>query len=897
MIITETSSGTNIQEQVGGKGYNLYLLTREGFSVPKWVIISSKVYEVFLNSRGLKNRIHSELTKIGPDTKRTEISLVSNTIQDLIINAPLLVETENEIKKAFQTLGSSLIAVRSSCLEEDSKKLSFAGQFESYLGICSEKEAVLMTKKCWASAFSERSLAYRITNHIIPSVNSISMAVIFQELIEGDKSGVTFTNNPFSGTSSLVIDSVYGLGIGLVNGSIDADHYVTSKEKKNILEKREVLKTTKFKYVPQSHSIQQESVPEKEQSVSSLSDAEIFGLANLGLKIEKFYECPQDIEWTIREKKIYILQSRPITTPEKKQPVGNINIWDNSNIVESYGGLTLPLTFTFARHVYHQVYVQFCEVLMVPKNNIKKMDYFLGNMLGIFYGRIYYNLINWYRLTSILPGFKNNSSFMETMMGTHKSLEKEISDSIRPFQSNNKLHIFLLKTIVGFKFLYFHFTIQEKVDAFQKYFDSIYQPYRKIDYSPLSPEQILTKYRELESKLLYHWKAPIINDFLCMVHFGLLKKLTEKWLPKLGDSVHNDLLCGQGNIESTEPTKALLHITNVARENKELVQILLTTPAQKCMKEIQKPSYSTFNVLIDQYIDRYGFRCMNEMKLEQKDLYQDPSFIFVCIKNYLREDVADFNTYEKHENAIRKNAEKKVSESLNFIKRTIYFWSLHHARQAVRNRENTRFCRTKIYGVVRSMFYSIGKQYAEISIIDRAEDIFYLELNELKGTVEGTLTIQNLKDLILLRKKEYERYTNTELPNRFITEGLVYWNNEYTESNNVSKNSNGNELHGVGCSPGILKGMSKVIFTLNNDTRLDGEILITERTDPGWIPLYPSISGLLIERGSLLSHSAIVAREMGIPTIVGIPNITKIVKNGEKIIMNGKTGVIQIIST
>jgi pyruvate,water dikinase len=895
MIITKTSSDTNVQEQVGGKGYNLYLLTKEGFSVPNWVIISSKVYEVFLNSRGLKNRIHIELMKIGPDTKRDEIRLISNTIQNLIISASLPVEAENEIKKAYQILSSSLIAVRSSCLEEDSKQLSFAGQFDSYLGISSEKDAILHTKKCWASAFSERSLSYRITNHITLSVNSISMAVIFQEMIEGDKSGVTFTKNPFSEISSLVIDSVYGLGVGLVNGSIDSDHYVISKEKKNVIEKREVLKTTKFKYVSRSHSIQQESVPEKEQCVSSLSDTEIFELANLGLKIEKFYGCPQDIEWTIRDKKIYILQSRPITAPEKKQPVGNINIWDNSNIVESYGGLTLPLTFTFARHVYHQVYVQFCEVLMVPKNNIKKMDYFLGNMLGIFYGRIYYNLINWYRLTSILPGFKNNSSFMETMMGTHKSLEKEISDSIRPFQSNNKLRIFLLKTIVGFKFLYFHFTIQKKVNAFQKYFDSIYQPYRKIDYLTLSPEQILTKYRELESKLLYHWKAPIINDFLCMVHFGLLKKLTEKWLSKLDGSVHNDLLCGQGNIESTEPTKALLNITNVARENKELVRLLLTTPAQKCMKEIQKPSYSTFNVLIDQYIDRYGFRCMNEMKLEQKDLYQDPSFIFVCIKNYLREDTRDFNTYEKHENAIRKNAEKKVPESLNFIKRTIYFWSLHHARQAVRNRENTRFCRTKIYGVVRSMFYSIGKQYAEISIIDSAEDIFYLELNELKGTAEGTLTIQNVKELILLRKKEYGRYVNKELPNRFITEGPVYWNNEYTESNNIPKNSNHNELHGVGCSPGIVKGTSKVIFALNNDTRLDGEILITERTDPGWIPLYPSISGLLIERGSLLSHSAIVAREMGIPTIVGIRNLTKMIKDGEKIIMNGKTGTIQIL--
>ena len=170
----------------------------------------------------------------------------------------------------------------------------------------------------------------------------------------------------------------------------------------------------------------------------------------------------------------YLLQARPITTSTKNKD-GTLNIWDNSNIIESYGGLTLPLTFTFARYVYHQVYVQFCEILMVPPKEIRNMDYFLKNMLGLFYGRVYYNLLNWYELTSILPGYKYNRSFMETMMGTNKSLEAEIADRIRPPVSLSKV----TKIFTGIKFLYYHFVIQKNIDQFLQYFQDVYEKYRK----------------------------------------------------------------------------------------------------------------------------------------------------------------------------------------------------------------------------------------------------------------------------------------------------------------------------------------------------------------------------------------------------------------------------------
>src|SRR5690606_32587114 len=165
------------------------------------------------------------------------------------------------------------------------------------------------------------------------------------------------------------------------------------------------------------------------------------------------------------------------------------------------------------------------------------MDFFLRNMLGLFYGRVYYNILNWYKLTSILPGFKYNRSFMETMMGTQHQLADEIADRIKPPGFNEKFSSKIRRTVTGFKFLWYHLTIQSMVDRFLVYFHKVYDGYRQRDYSKLPADAIYADYQELERVLLRQWHAPIINDYLCMVHFGLLKLLTGKWLSHLGDSL------------------------------------------------------------------------------------------------------------------------------------------------------------------------------------------------------------------------------------------------------------------------------------------------------------------------------------------------------------------------
>lgn len=913
MWITEKSSESYAKRQAGGKGYHLYCLTREGFPVPPWIVLAASYMERFKTETAAGSSISRILDSVQPTPSLPrapspeELERASQQIEKVFLEIPFPSAIEKDIREAYGWFGLKLkrfeafkLAVRSSGLDEDSAQHSFAGQLSTFLFVASEQECMESVKKCWASGYSARSLSYRLQQGM-SLIQPIQVAVVLQQMIPSEKSGVVFTCDPIHRNAEvLTINSVYGVGEGLVSGLLDADTVTVDKATGKILSEDIVVKKTQLVSASQ-RGTEEKEVPFPLQGNPVLSASEIQQLSELCLRIEKYYRFPQDIEWAWEGGKFSILQARPVTTEVRAQE-GYLNLWDNSNIVESYGGLTAPLTFTFARFVYHQVYVQFCEILLVPQREIKNMDYFLRNMLGLFYGRVYYNLLNWYKLTSILPGFKYNRSFMETMMGTGESLSNEIADRIKPPGFQEKFSSKVRRFITGLKFLYFHFAIQSIVDRFLKTFHRIYDEYRKRPYSRMPADEIFACYQELERRLLTQWKAPIINDYLCMVHFGLFKKLTQSWLKDLGDSLQNDLLCGDGNLESAEPTRELIRLAGVVETNPGLKQLLLNCSPEDAYEALNQSPFQEFFTRINSYIDRFGFRCMSEMKLEQKDLHQDPSFLFVCLKNYLRSGQIDLQEYELRERKIRESAEKKVAGALSGWKKSVYAWSLRNARKAVRNRENTRFCRTRIYGVVRSMFFGIGRDYALRGIIEKPEDIFYITLPELMGSLEGTLTVQNLKGLVELRRQEYIRYEAIEPSARFMTRGPVYWLNDHSPA---LKDAEGvadeilpaHMLKGIGCCPGVVEGRVKVILSPEDNLELNGEILVTHRTDPGWIPLYPSVSGLLVERGGLLSHSAIVAREMGLPTIVGVRGVTDRLKPGMRIRMDGETGKIEILES
>lgn len=792
-----------------------------------------------------------------------------------------IVTHEGETIRQGDIRSGALVAVRSSAIGEDASGASFAGIHESLLFVRQE-DVTGAIDEVRASATSERALAYRREKGL--PLDNIEIAVIVQEMIDSKTSGVVFTANPTTGdTRELVISALFGLGEGLVSVGLDADTFVVQKGDLSIAaelaEKSEAILFDR----ESGHGTKRIAI----ENARSLDDEQIRELARASIAIESAFGRPQDIEFAFDASgTLFILQSRPITTIDEDGPAaGNRILWDNSNIVESFSGPTTPMTFSVIRRAYAIVYRCFAEVMGIDERVVRAHQPVFENMLGLFRGQVYYNLLNWYALVKLFPGYELNRRFMESMMGVREELS--VGPPVLP--SRNRVRGFFALGRLVLRSLR-NFTRIEKLTAdFESNFKSHYTRWSKLDLNALKPHELMNLYAEFEDRILWSWRAPIINDFFVMIFYGTLKKLCASWCGDASGSLQNDLLTGEGGIESAEPAKMLLRLAVDAKSDAPLVDAIQSGDLARVR------AHPTFGPEIDRYLELYGFRCMNELKLEEHSLRDRPELLLAYIRNYLGAEIVDSSANEQR---IRAEAEERAFSKLSAWKRPIFRYVLGRARLGVKNRENMRFARTRIFGLVREVVRAMGRRLHDEGLIDAPDDVFSLGLEELWDFVKGTALTTDLRGLIVVRRNEFVAYSNDPATDeRFETFGMAYHRNRF-RSRGVATAAAADDgtLRGIACSPGVVTGTVKVLRSANDDLRLNKEILVAERTDPGWIPLYPSISGLLIERGSILSHSAIVAREMGIPTIVGIRGLTSLVKTGDIVTMDGSTGMVTLAS-
>lgn len=904
LLIESSADVSELVQWGGGKAANLARLTRIACPVPEWFCVSSLAFDEFVRENALDEKL-----KPAPPFKD-----FAEKVEAAFLSYPLPERLRTAIADKLVTLGlaDTFVAVRSSGLDEDSADNSFAGQFSSYLfqkGMPAIEDSL---KRCWASGFSERALSYRVERGL--GLLGIRVGVVIQKMVNADSAGVVFSRNPIKvlERNSIVVSSVWGLGEGLVSGALESDNFdydrVTGKIKKEIVKKSDA-----FRQAPAGGLV---TVPlhDSKKEAASLTDAEVTEVARLSAHLEEKLGAPQDSEWAYENGKLYVVQTRPVTNlppagffdpkVNGKSPI----LWDNSNIIESYSGVTSPLTFSFASRAYHQVYVQFCEVMGVPQELVAAKDSVLRNMLGLIRGRIYYNLINWYQLVLMLPGSSNNKGFMDTMMGVKSQLKPEHA-TLFDFVKNPPRYSLGARVRILALTVWRFLKIDSIVKDFQSHFNRVYDQARKQDFRALSLAEQLDYYHYLDTQILRRWHAPIINDYLCMLFFGLLKKLTEKWVGGTEDlsSLQNDLLCGEGGLDSTEPTKMLMRIAErVDNGDRQFRSWFLATSSEDAWAAIRTGSKGQeIRGEFLEFLDRFGFRCVNELKLEEPDLHDDPTFVINSVASYVRTTSYKIGDMETRERAIRDAAEKKVLTKLTGFRRGVYFWVLRQARRAVKNRENLRFARTKIFGVSRHLFRAMGSHLEALGILEDSKDIFYLSVDEIVAFIEGRGLTAALKPLIAIRKQEFREFNDTPPPpDRLLTLGAVgpaqTYNNVLAESDLLrgeeDLSADPNVLKGTPCCPGVIEGVVRVVTNLKDAEGIAGEILVTSRTDPGWVPLYPSCSGLLIERGSLLSHSAVVARELGLPTIVGISGglMTRL-KTGQRVRVDAGKGEVRIL--
>lgn len=875
------------ERELGGKASNLTILSTQGFPVPRFVTVPVSSFRAFMRDAALHDPIRTLLAEL--DFSRPEaVKTASRTIHGMITSQALPEPLRAAILRDAQDFGDAFVAVRSSALGEDGSKDSFAGQMDSFLFVRGSDALLDAIRACWASAFSERALSYRHMKGV--DVLAIDIAVVIQEMVHPEVSGVMFTADPLTGDRDvIVINGTYGAGEGIVSGALDTDSFKVAKATWNVSSEL-VSKPTMVAFDSErGQGTREVPVPQGLQEATCLTTEQAQDLARLGAAIEAHYGAPQDIEWALSQGRLFILQSRPITNLKVPQAtIGREIVWDNSNITESYSGVTSPLTFSFASQAYNIVYNQVCRALGISDDVIRQNEQTYRNLLGLVRGRVFYNLGNWYQMTSLLPGFNYNKGFMEQMMGVKEKgvHQKEKKD----YRELPKLLMVVVRMLDHYR------KIDRTVAGFQANFNEAYGEYKTFDWKAMRPDEIKVCYHDLEQRLLWRWQAPILTDISAMVFYGVLKKLCVAWTGDESGSLQNDLLCGEGEIESTEPTKAIMRMAIAAKADPALKAFFQETPDTEIWSQLRSTErFPDMRAQVQDFLDKYGYRCMNELKLEEKNLKEDPSFVFAMVKNYLKMEKLDIAAMEANERKIREQAEQLVKEKLggNPMRLAVFRWVVFNARRHVKNRENMRFARTKIFGILRDMFQSIGATFAAWDVLDDSQDIFYLNLEEIWGYIQGTATSTNLKGLAALRKAEFARYRQEDVDDRFKTFGAVHYANHF-EGDRSNEPDDPNLLKGISCCPGVVKTTVRVIRSPEDDMSLNGQILVAERTDPGWVPLYPAASGLLIERGSILSHSAIVARELGLPTIVGIKNLTKRVKDGQLVEMDARLGIVRL---
>ena len=723
-----------------------------------------------------------------------------------------IIDWDNRNNEIDTTKYKGKYAIRSSSNLEDSNDYSFAGQFDTYLNI-EAKDINKKVKDCFNSLNNKSMIEYLNKNKI--DLTKIKMNVIIQEMVDSEYSGVLFTSNPQGLLNESVIIVGEGLGNKIVEDKVDTTTYYYNT-------------TDKIYYY--------------EGNQEYIKNDKVNELIELSNKIKEIFGEFLDIEFAIEKNKIYILQVRPITTIKDD----NVVILDNSNIVESYPNISLPLTISFVEFVYSNVFKKEAYRLSKDKKLVEDNNDKFNNMVSSSNGRLYYKISNWYALIKFLPLSNKIIPIWQDMLGVkNKTFDnKKIK---LPLKTKIKTYYNTIKELKN---------VSKNMELLNSKFLKINEYFYKTFNNEMTNEEIFNLYNKVKEEILDSWDITLVNDLYSFIYTGLLKKRLNK--KNYSKEKINDYISGISNIESIKPIKKLIELAYL--EDK-----------------ISKDEYQ--NKLND-YIKQYGDRNLEELKLESKTFRTDKKLLENQIKEYQK----DKDKLEELYKNINKEKNISIKEDIitNYISK--------RAMQGIKNREISRLNRSRIYGMVREMFIKIGHNLEEDKLIEKYNDIFYLTQKEIFNYKK-----YNLKELIKSRKKDYETYKLLPSYSRLVFEKKEF-NKHHKNINNIKIEIEKNELEGTPTSNGIVEGYALVIKNINDKYDVKDKILITKMTDPGWVFLIATAKGIISEKGSILSHTAIISRELNIPSIVGIEKATSIIKTGDYIKMDATTGKIEILN-
>ena len=776
------------------KSKNLEIMKKNGINVPKFFVLK---WEELIDY----NTFSAELSKCISQWKKDTLSKQSdclNILLDRFIRVPEIILEKNVE-----------YAVRSSCNMEDGMEYSFAGMFDTYLNV-EAGDVSLRIKDCLKALYCKSALEYSILNHI--DIAQMKMDVIVQEMVEGDFSGILFTSNPQGILNEAVITVGKGLGDAVVSDKIQTvTYYYNVSDKKYYYDGMEDL----------------------------LSMDILDNLISIGENIKKIFDYPYaDIEFSVIGNEIYILQARKITSFTEEET----EVYDNSNIVESYPGITLPLSESFARAAYTGVFSGLARRIWKKEELIEQFSSLFENMVGSVNGAMYYKINNWYTLLQCVPFGKKIIPIWQEMLGVKD--RKELPEKMK------LSHLIRIKTY--FNFVYEFFGVQKSMKKLNEHYEEVNRYFKKTFREDLTNEQLKELYRNVEEELLGVWDITLINDLYAFVFTAMAKKMDKS------GRVY-ERISGIKDIESMKPVKELIQLAEF---------------------RLQNASEEEYIVRKNAYIDHYGDRTVEELKMESRTFRTNPELLDQKIEEYASDSL---KLQEMKQKMMHKENELNGNMKEGFFER--------RAVAGIRNREISRLNRTRIYGMVRSIFQAVGKNFVLQNRLESAEDIYYLKIEEIFDEMN---THRDLRKITKERKKEYENFKSMPIYNRIVATktGLQKLNHFEQKQKQIFQTE---FLSGVPCSFGKVTGSVLVIESAKEIKNTKNKILVARMTDPGWVFLLASAKGIITEKGSLLSHTAIIARELRIPSIVAVENATELLKNGDIIEMDGSTGDIHIL--
>ncbi|QLG07405.1 phosphoenolpyruvate synthase [Bacillus velezensis] len=847
---------------VGGKGLHLGELSKiQGIQVPEGFCVTTAGYQKAIEQNETLQALLDQLTMLKVEN-RNQIGEVSKKIRQTIMEAEIPSDVVKAVACHLSRFGEEhAYAVRSSATAEDLPHASFAGQQDTYLNITGVDAILQHISKCWASLFTDRAVIYRMQNGFDHS--QVYLSVIIQRMVFPQASGILFTADPMTGNRKLLsIDAGFGLGEALVSGLVSADCYKVQDGQ--IVDKR--IETKKLAiYGRKEGGTETQEIALDQQKIQTLTDEQILQLARIGRQIEAHFGQPQDIEWCLDRDTFYIVQSRPITT---LYPVPEANDQEN--------------------HVYISVGHQ--QMMTDPIKPLGLSFFLLTTAAPMRKagGRLFVDVTHQLASPNVREVFLKG-------MGQHDPLLKdalmtiiERDDFIKPIPDKTapipgKGNADMPEQAENDPAI-----VSDLIKSSQASIEELKQNIQAKSGSDLF-RFILEDIQELK-KILFNPKSSVLIRTAMDASSWINEKMNE-WLGEknaadtLSQSVSHNI--------TSEMGLALLDVADVIRPYPEVITYLENVKDDHFLDGLVtfEGGRETHDAIYA-YLNKYGMRCAGEIDMTRTRWSEKPTALVPMILNNLKnfEPNASQRKFEQG----RQEALKKEQELLDRLKQLPdgeqKAKETKRMIRIIRNfsgfREYPKYGMISRYFVYKQALLKEAEQLAEAGVIHEKEDIYYLTFEELQEVVR---THKLDYQIISTRKGEYKVYEKLAPPRVITSDGEIV-TGEYKRENLPA-----GAIAGLPVSSGVIEGRARVILNMEDADLEDGDILVTSYTDPSWTPLFVSIKGLVTEVGGLMTHGAVIAREYGLPAVVGVENATQLIKDGQRIRVHGTEGSIEIL--